>query len=244
MKSTYILIYLSFITQAYAFDHSHKAWDQILKNFTKVESKQTLVDYQKIKKDFKKLDSYLNDLTAVNQTSFKKWTKDDQLAFLINAYNAFTIKLIINHFPIKSIKDIGSFFSSPWKKEFFSLFGEKSYLDKIEHETIRKQFNEPRIHFAVNCASISCPSLFPEAFTGNKLNSQLDKVTKHFLNNRTKNMYDKTKQILHLSKIFKWYAGDFEKKFKSIENFVKKYLTDITIKDIEYMDYDWNLNTV
>lgn len=184
-------------------------------------------------------------------------TREQKLAFLINAYNAFTIDLIVRNPNIKSIKDLGSLLSSPWKKRFVSLFGEKLSLDEIEHGLIRKDplFQEPRIHFAVNCASIGCPALSQEAFVASRLDSQLETVTKNFLRDRARNRIEGKKVII--SKIFDWYAEDFEKSWQgivSVQYFLSKYssaLADnpeqegvLKSKDlsIKYSDYDWNLN--
>ena len=126
------------------------------------------VDYSAFQKNQKVLQAYLASMSAVSRSEFDSWTKDQQLAFLINAYNAWTIEFVLSAYPdIKSIKDLGSFFSSPWKKEFINLLGETRSLDNIEHTLIRGsgRYNEPRIHFAVNCASIGCPALLNRAYT-------------------------------------------------------------------------------
>ncbi|MCR9203068.1 MAG: DUF547 domain-containing protein [Halobacteriovoraceae bacterium] len=155
------------------------------------------------------------------------------------------MKLIIDNYPLKSIKDIGSLFSSPWSKEIVFLFEEKLTLDNIEHERIRKNFKEPRIHFAVNCASMGCPSLATTPFIPTKLNEQLEKAAKNFLLNKKKNFYDRKKNTLFLSKIFKWYGSDW-KKMKSISflRLVEKYIPEAKGKnpEVEYLDYDWSLN--
>ncbi|MBK7963244.1 MAG: DUF547 domain-containing protein [Bdellovibrionales bacterium] len=178
-----------------SFDHEHTVFNQILKAHVKVlrNGQATTVDYAKIDKG--QLDVYLKALSSVSRGQFNSMKRDEKLAFLINAYNAFTIDLIVRNPNINSIKDLGSFLSSPWKRKFISLFGEKLSLDEIEHGIIRKDplFQEPRIHFAVNCASIGCPALAPEAFVASRLENQLEAVTKNFLSDRERNRVETKK---------------------------------------------------
>jgi len=175
------------------------------------------------------------------------------MAFLINAYNAFTLKLIIDNYPVKSIKDIGGLFSSPWDKEFFTLLGKKRHLNYIEHGVLRKKFKEPRIHFAVNCASMGCPNVQDIAFTAENLESLLAKGEKDFFAQANKNNIDKKEKEVNISKIFDWYGGDFKKKHGSVAKYISKaFDTDADTKkkiatgkyDIEYTDYSWKLNEV
>ncbi|MBL6990511.1 MAG: DUF547 domain-containing protein [Bacteriovoracaceae bacterium] len=238
------LCFLIFNSQLFAFDQTHKDFNEVLKKNVVFSNKQGLVKYKKLQLDPSKLDNYLIKLSSVSKKQFDQFSENEQLAFLINAYNAFTIKLIINNYPVKSIKDIGSFFKSSWKIKFFTLLGEKTYLDHIEHDLIRKQFNEPRIHFALNCASISCPSLQNFAYTAKQLEVQLVKVTQNFLKNTGKNRFVKKDKKLQLSKIFKWYKQDFVKKHGSVMKFVRPYFgSDVSDSvEIEYLDYDWKLN--
>ncbi|MGL1903800.1 MAG: DUF547 domain-containing protein [Fibrobacterales bacterium] len=166
----------------------------------------------------------------------------EKLAYLINAYNFYTLKLIVDNYPVKSIKDLGGVFSSPWSKEFIPLF--KGFnnvsLDDIEHKMIRKEFDEPRIHFAVVCASIGCPPLRNEAFTAQNLPQQLQSQAVTFLKDPSKNYIKGTK--LYLSKIFDWYGSDFDKQHGSYLKFIQNIL-DTKHNDIEWLDYDWNLNS-
>jgi hypothetical protein len=231
-----LLVIFLFLFNAYAYEHEHKDFQKLLDKYVKVENKQSLVNYNEIKKD-PLLDKYLEKLSAVKESEYNKWTKDQQLAFLINAYNAFTIKLINNHYPLKSIKDIGSFFSGPWSKSFFTLLDRKRTLDWVEHKKIRKDFSEPRIHFAVVCASISCPNLQKTVYTEKNLEELLEKGAKFFLSDKNKNYVKDNK--LYLSKIFKWYSGDF----KDVKNFaIKRMNLKEEIKEIKYLSYDWSLN--
>lgn len=235
-----------FAGQAFAdFDHSHKSWDQILKQYTSKKGKQVYFKYNELKNNENELNSYLRQLESVSKETFNIFERDQKLAFWINAYNAYTIQIILKNYPVKSIKDISSgwFSSGPWKKEFINLFGKNMSLDNIEHDTIRKEFDEPRIHFAVNCASIGCPSLLEEAFVSSRLNGQLDKAALNFLQNKSKN-YVKG-NILYLSKIFEWYGSDFSKKHGDFKNYIIKTL-NLPHKnyDVKFNDYNWNLNEV
>ncbi len=244
MKLVLSLI-LSF--SALAFDHGHKAFDEILQKRVIFKGNQSSVDYKGIKEeDSKKLSIYLKSLSSVSKKEYRSFSKDERLAFLINAYNAFTIDKIVKNYPVKSIKDLStSVFGVPvpgksvWDEKFFKFLGKKRSLNDIEHGMIRKSFKEPRIHFAVNCASIGCPSLANNAFVASSLDAQLEKAALNFLNNKMKNKV-KGKTIYH-SKIFTWYGGDFE----VIGGFKKYIKTKLGLSgkfDFEDLDYDWNLN--
>lgn len=163
------------------FDHQHQAWNSLLKKYVILidGGKASQVHYAGMMQDSAALMAYLDSLSRVTPQEFGAWTKPQQIAFLVNAYNAFTIAKILTRYPnIKSIWDFGKLFGNPFKDEFFSLLGRKSYLDRIEHETLRKPgaYDEPRVHFAVNCASIGCPMLREEAFVAERLDSQLDDI--------------------------------------------------------------------
>lgn len=233
------------------FDHAHKQWGLLLKQFVVVDGHESRVNYAKLKSDRQELDSYLKTLENVKNVEFSRFSELQKLAFLINAYNALTIKLILDHYPVKSIKDIGSFLTSAWKIKFFTLLEEKRHLDNIEHDLIRKSFNEPRIHFALVCASKGCPALRPESFTGDRLENQLEEATRNFLTDRARNRYSNATNKLELSSIFKWYGEDFYKKHGSVEAFVATRIAEnpeeqaaIRSKkaSISYLDYDWSLN--
>lgn len=237
-------------TKAMAFDHSHNGWNEIVKRSVTWTNSTSTVNYKELKTNSSDLDRYLSNLSDVKNTDFDKWTHEEQLAFLINAYNAWTVKLILENYPVKSIKKIGGIFSSPWKKKFFKLFGNETSLDWIEHEKIRPTYNEPRIHFALVCASIGCPGLRAEAFTAKKLKEQLDDSTKRFLNDSSRNRYDLANKELALSSIFKWYKDDFTKEKGSVQAFIFPYMDSLkgetlgTVQKvpIKYLDYNWSLN--
>jgi len=239
------------ISSTREFDHTHQAWTILLQNHVRLNGPASTVDYKLLKNDSEELQKYLGTLEAVAQSEFNRFSESEKLAFLINAYNAFTVKLIVDHYPVKSIKDIGSVFSSPWKKKFFRLFGEERHLDNIEHDMIRKSFNEPRIHFAVVCASIGCPALRNEAFVAANIEKQLEAAAQNFLTDKSRNRYLPESKKLELSSIFKWYGSDFPKKYGSLESFLAPRLTSnpehqSIIREkkavVSYLDYDWSLN--
>jgi hypothetical protein len=219
-----------------AFDHSHSDFQNLLSQSVKKNKRQNLINYKAIKSSPKLLDQYLDKLSSVSLLQYNKWNDSQKLSFLINSYNAFTIKLIVENYPVKTIKTIGPFYSSPWKKRFFNLLNQPRSLDWIEHDKIRKDFSEPRIHFAVVCASISCPNIQPIAYTSENLNALLDSAANSFLNDKDKN-YIKD-DIIYLSKIFKWYGEDFG----NLQSFLSKYMGQKIPKEIEWLSYDWGLN--
>ena len=253
-KCLFFLIMTTFSSRILAlksFDQSHKTWSIFLQKNITISGHASKVNYKAIKTNSKELENYLANLEVITQSQFKNFTKNEKLAFLINAYNAFTIKLIVDHYPVKSIKDIGGFLGNPWKLKFFKLFGESKNLDNIEHDMIRNWFNEPRIHFAVVCASVGCPSLQNVAFTRENLDQLLEKAALNFLTDFNKNQYLSDKKQLNLSSIFKWYGDDFVKKNGSLENFLATRITSdleqqksILNKEssIVFLDYDWSLN--
>lgn len=221
---------------------SHSIWDSLLMDHV---AKDGLVDYKGFMKDSTQLKEYLKVLSA-HHPNDEYWTKDEQLAYWINAYNAFTIKLVIDNYPVKSIKDIKSgvsFVNSVWDIKFINIESRTYDLNNIEHGIIRKQFDEPRIHFAVNCASISCPSLQQRAYTADNLDRQLTKSAKEFLADPSKNKI--TADKIEISPIFKWFSDDFTKK-GSLIDFLNQY-SPVKINEdavITYQDYNWELNDV
>ncbi|MDD0853268.1 DUF547 domain-containing protein [Halobacteriovorax sp. GB3] len=241
---------LIYSVASWSFDHSHQKFSNVLEEHVLVKGTQSKVNYSKLVKSSKELESYLNELSSLSEREFKSFTNEQQLAFLINAYNAFTLKLVIDNYPIRSLKDIGTLFKSPWKKTFFTLFGKERHLDEIEHDMIRKNFNEPRIHFALVCASISCPPLSKEAYQADKLNEQLDQRTYDFINDKKRNRLSIKKKRLYLSKIFQWYEQDFLKDGGSIQGFIRTYIDDTFEREaldredfrVRFERYDWSLN--
>ncbi len=206
--------------------------------------KNGLVDYQGIKNEEAVLDEYLKIL---ENTNVKALSADEQFAFYVNSYNAWTIKLILGAYPeIKSIKELGNIFKTPWQKKIVRINGEVITLDDVEHKILRKKFKDPRVHFAVNCASRSCPPLISEPYRGSNLNQQLDQSTRAFINDPESNYLKGNK--LYVSKIFKWFPEDFDDDILGFfllyaEGDFKKELEARKDKiKIEYLHYDWSLN--
>lgn len=224
------------------FDHSHDAFTQVLQKAVHPQGRASRVDYGQLTQDPDRLSTYLATLSSVSQQQFNGFTKPQQLAFLINAYNGYQLKLVIDNYPIGSIKDVGNFFRSPWDIEFFQLFGDDASLNLIEHGMIREQFNEPRIHFAVNCASISCPPLQQVAFQAVQLDEQLEAATVNFLNDESVNRVDPNSNRLLVSKIFDWYGEDFDDVTAFILSKMQCVESSNQAFKLDYLDYDWGLN--
>ena len=224
------------------FDHSHDAFTQVLQKVVHPQGPASRVDYRQLTQDPDRLATYLATLSSVSQQQFNGFTKPQQLAFLINAYNGYQLKLVIDNYPIGSIKDVGNFFRSPWDIEFFQLFGDDASLNLIEHGMIREQFNEPRIHFAVNCASISCPPLQRAAFRADQLDAQLEAATVNFLNDESVNRVDSNSNRLLVSKIFDWYGEDFDDVTAFILSKMQGVESSNQAFKLDYLDYDWGLN--
>lgn len=228
-----VLAITLFSLQAHAFDQTYADWTALLKAHVVVAAHgdASRVDYTELKRKAYKLNAVTNGLGAVTKTQYDHWTQAQREAFLINSYNAFTVKLIIDHYPgIGSIKDIGSWFTSPWKIDFFTLLGHKTHLDAVE-AMLRKpgDFDGPRIHFAINCASIGCPMLRAEAYAADQLDAQFDDQARRFLSDHSRNRYADGR--LEVSKIFDWYADDFSHGWHgvtSVKQFLAAYAADLT----------------
>lgn len=230
-----LVIMLATVAVASAFDHNYDVLDRVLK--AHVENGR--VDYRALKANRQPLDSFLNESARETEAEFKTWSQPAQLAFLINLYNADTLQLIIDHYPVKSIKDVGSLFKGPWDQEVVELFGKTITLNNLEHDIIRKQYNEPRIHMALVCAAVGCPPLRSEAFVADRLDEQLDDQSKTYLTSPNGLRIDKGKKRVYLSAIFKWYGDDFP----SVKDFAEKHSgQSLDGLKIDYLDYDWSLN--
>lgn len=249
-----LLLCLSWAQLALAFDHG--AWDTLLKRHVQPirGGVATQMDYAGMARDRAALRAYLDGLAAVRNAEFNRWPKSERLAFLINAYNAWTVELILTAWPdVESIKDLGSWFRSPWKKTFIPLLGETRSLDGIEHGLIRAKgaYDEPRIHFAVNCASIGCPALRTEAYTAVELDAQLAEATRLFLSDRSRNRAEGN--TLKVSSIFKWYGDDFDQ-VGGLNPFLAGQSEALGLSnaqrgalragrmDLDFLAYDWRLN--
>lgn len=211
----------------------HSAWDALLGKYVREDG---MVNYKGFQKDREKLDAYLELLSS--QEPDNSWSANELLAYYINLYNAHTVDLILRNYPVKSIKDI----NGAWTREFVKIGDTEISLGGIENSLLRKM-NEPRIHFAINCASISCPKLLNEAYTAKNVEAQLEKVTRDFVNSDKNEITSKT---VKLSSIFDWYKGDFTGNGKNLIDYVNKY-AKVKIDpeaSISFKDYNWNLNEV
>ena len=240
---------LSLSPSIQGFDHSHEAWTQVLQKYVK----DGRVNYKQLNHETDTFNIYLSQLSAVKSDELSQWSREQKLAYWINAYNAYTIKAIIDHYPVKSIKKI----PGVWKKLKFRAGGEKLTLDEIEHEKLRAELKEPRIHFAVNCASLGCPVLSDEAYRADRLDTQFEKSVKAMLNNKDQFRIDRDNKRIYLSKILEWFRDDFQA-FKDVHSYGKnngplsfllQYLPEteqnyIRAKKlrIKWLDYDWSLN--
>ncbi|MEM9990999.1 MAG: DUF547 domain-containing protein [Bacteroidota bacterium] len=218
-------------TTALVAQPSHAIWNRLLQENV---TEKGQVDYAAIQKNSASLDSYLNTLSKNPPT--ESWSKNAQLAYWINTYNAFTVKLIIDNYPVKSITDLHN--GKPWDVQWIEI-GDKTYsLNTIENKIIRPTFKEPRIHFAVNCAAKSCPPLLNRAWTAKNLDYHLDRQTRSFINNAKYNKIEAGKA--QVSKIFDWYSEDFGE----IAMYLNRYLSDQILKpgSVTFLAYDWGLN--
>ncbi|MBI4370984.1 MAG: DUF547 domain-containing protein [Elusimicrobia bacterium] len=249
-----------------AFDPAHFAWEQVLQ----AHVRDGRVDYKGLRSHPEALDRYLDSLAALRPAEYDSWSREAQLAFWINAYNALTVKAVLDHYPIKpswqgwvrypknSIRQI----PGVWDKLRFRVMEREVTLDEIEHGTLRARFKEPRVHMALVCASIGCPPLRGEAFTGTKLDAQLDDQAGRFLRSKDKFRIDRDAGVVYLSPIFQWFGGDFMQAYApslgfggrgaeegAALNFISRslgeddraFLANGGFK-VRYLDYDWSLN--
>jgi hypothetical protein len=236
-------------TSGQPFDHEHVAWTRLLQRFVR----DGLVDYRGLKAEGAGgLDAYLRDLASVTPAQYGTWTRQEQLAFWINAYNAYTIRLVLDHYPLRSIRSIGLLPGAAFRKTFIAteaLRGRKLSLDAIEHDILRRELGEPRIHFAIVCASRSCPVLREEAYRASNLDSQLDDAARRFVRDPRRNRFDAATRTFHASSIFKWFHEDFERSAGSLSSFLARYADEpaagaLRAGDvrIDHLDDDWSLN--
>ena len=255
---------LAWPVAAQSFDHAHAAWSALLKKHVVVVrgGQASQLRYAGMATDRAALQSYLATLSAVGAQALAGISKPQQMAFLINAYNASTVELVLGRYPkLASIKELGSLLSSPWKKAFVPLLGGTRSLDEIEHDMLRApgRYDDPRIHFAVNCASVGCPPLREEAFVAERLDAQLDEQAARFMADRSRNRWSAAEQRLEVSKIFDWYGDDFRAGHRgigSLDAFFARHadaLADAPADreriraqraPVAYLPYDWALNDV
>ena len=246
---------------------SYVAFGKVLKKYV---DEKGMVNYKGLKEHRQELDRFLSDLSKLDRQEYSKWKRSEQIAFWINAYNGLTLKAIIDHYPIKSgflksfrypknsIRQI----SGVWDKLRFSVMGKKMTLNEIEHEVLRGEFKEPRIHVALVCAAMGCPSLRNEPYEPKKLNEQFADQTRKFIAKTSKFRIDRGKKVVYLSSIFKWFGDDFVKTYTPKEGYSKKNKTERAVLHftgqhlptndssylkgqkykLKYLDYDWSLN--
>jgi hypothetical protein len=216
-------------------DPTHAAYDALLKQH--VENGRA--DYRALKAAPQALDAYLAAAGSVAEAEFRAWAEPRQIAFLANLYNAATLKLIVDHYPVKSIKDIGGFLKGPWDQPAARLFGKAITLNALEHDILRKDYAEPRLHMALVCAAKGCPPLRGEAYVGDRLDAQLDDQSRAYLTGPRGLQVDRARGEARVSSIFKWYGKDFA----SVPAFVARYSgQNLDGLKIRYLDYDWSLN--
>jgi hypothetical protein len=220
---------------------NHDLWNTLLQRHVKENG---FVDYKGMKQDSTALNRYLALLSAAQPES-KAWSRAEKMAFWINAYNAFTVKLIVDYYPVKSIKDIKRgipFVNTVWDIKFIKIGGKTYDLNNIEHGILRPDFKDARVHAAVNCASYSCPALRNEAYTPEKLEAQLDDAMRTFVNDPLRNRVRGANA--EISEIFKWFRGDFTREKGSIRSYLNQYAKEPlgTKGRITHINYDWDLN--
>ena len=247
-----VLAALAWIGSAHSqsFDPSHRAWDALLKEDVAVldGGKASRMRYASLAREQGRLRAYLDSLSAVPRQDYDRWDRKEQMAFLINAYNAFTVDKVLARYPdLRSIRDFGRIFGNPFKDRFFRLLGEPASLDDIE-QMLRKHFREPRIHFALNCASVGCPMLREEAYVAGRLDAQLEQQALRFLSDRSRNRFADGR--LEVSKIFDWYGEDFEPRAAFFARYAKALADEPAARrrieegkaPVSFLDYDWSLN--
>ena len=254
---------------AQGFDHEHRAWTALLAKHVVVidGGRASQVRYAGFRQDRAQLKGYLDALSGVTAEEFSGWTKPQQIAFLVNAYNAFTVEKVLTRYPdLKSIRDFGRVLGNPFRDRFFRLLGREFSLDAIEHDTLRRPgaYDEPRVHFAVNCASIGCPMLREEAYVAGRLDAQLEEQARRFLSDRSRNRYDPATGTLEVSRIFDWFKEDWTSGYRgfdgkaapirSREEYFARYAPLLAetasgqqaIREhkaaLRFLDYDWTLN--
>lgn len=253
-----------------AFDHGYAAWSALLAKHVVLREggKSSQLDYAGMARERAALKSWLASLEAVTEAQFAAWSRPERMAFLVNAYNGFTVELILTQYPRhKSIRDYGSLLTNSWKQKFFRLFGREQTLDGIEHDMLRAPgaYEDVRLHFAVNCASIGCPMLREEAYVAARLDAQLEQQAQRFLSDRSRNRFDAKGGALELSRIFDWYGKDWDKGWRGVaggapvtslaawlgrhaallaDSAEQRQLVAEGRAPIRFIEYDWALNDV
>ncbi len=218
-----------------SFDH--QLLDDVLKQHVDADG---WADYAGLKTDSANLDQYIDTLASA---PFDALGRDAKLALLINAYNALTLRLILDHYPLKSIRDIPA--AQRWDAVRWKVGGRTLSLTQIEHEELRAKFSDPRIHFAINCASVGCPPLRPEAYDVARIDEQLDDQMRYTHSRDRWLKLDRAGGVVHLTQLYKWYGGDFEQVAPSVLAYAAQHNANLKAAgnvDIAWLDYDWSLN--
>lgn len=246
-------------SMARPFDHGHGAYSSLLVRHVawNTTGTATTMDYAGLARERAALDAYLRMLAKVTPAEFQRWSTAQRQAFLVNAYNAATLQLVLTRYPrLASIRELGGLFGSPWKQAFVPLLGKMRSLDEIEHTLLRGaiDYRDPRIHFAVNCASIGCPALRSEAYRADRFEAQLADQTRRFLSDRSRNRLDAGMPALEVSRIFDWYAEDFDRHAGGVPAFLARHAQALDLPPalatrlqqgklpLRYLAYDWRLN--
>lgn len=238
------------VERAPAFDHAR--WTDILVQYVQGDT----FDYKSLAKEAWKLDRYLSTLTAVKADDFAKWSRKERYAFWINVYNAWTVKRVLDGYPVASIRDLGDEKVSVWDRDLVPLGAlapdlqkEKLSLNDIENKILRPVFKDARVHAAINCASEGCPPIQAAAFTAEKLDEELDRAVKAWLADPKRNRFDAAKNTATVSQVFEWFADDFVRDAKSVQAWIAKYapadqawVAKAEKLEIKYLDYSWKLN--
>lgn len=236
-KGVLLVVAILLASSVFAFDHTHAQFQSVLDKFVT----DGRVNYAGLLNERAELDAYVASVGEVSFEQYRAFTKSEKLALMINLYNAAAIQFVLNHWPVESIQDVGGLFSSPWNMKFVNLFGREASLGMIEHDVLRADFKEPRIHFALVCASLGCPTLRSDVYTDIKLNQQLAEQERHFLTQRPKeNRFENG--VLYISPIFKWFKEDFNDN-EGVRTLFQVYYPEVKIDTrIDYTEYDWGLN--
>jgi hypothetical protein len=253
IRALVLLLLFPAAAAASDFDHAHRPWQVLLASHVArvSDGKASQVRYAGMAGDRPALRAYLESLSAVTEAEFSGWSRAQRMAFLINAYNAFTVEKVLTRYPdIRSIWDFGRVIGNPFKDEFFMLLGRRASLDGIEHGMLRKKgaYDEPRVHFALNCASIGCPMLREEAYGAERLEAQLEDQARRFFSDRSRNRYAGGR--LEVSKIFDWFKEDFAPRERYLAKYAALLADDAEAQKavaearapIHFLDYDWTLN--
>jgi len=234
------------------FDQTHKVWTEVLAKHVEDDA----FDYKALKKEPVALNAYLASLEAVKLDDFSRWSKLERYAFWIDAYNAYTVKRVVDAYPIASIKDLGDEKVSVWDRDFIALGSlapdlkkSKLTLNDIENKILRPEFKDARVHAAINCASVGCPPLRNEAFVAERLDKQLDDSTKRWIADTRRNRFDAKKNTIEVCQVFDWFKDDFVRDAKSVQAWIAKYapadqawLANASKPEIKYVEYSWKLN--